>query len=91
MTLRCGFPVAQGQTPSDAGEFHILVSDSIPASPVATNLPSNVFGPYSPAPLGNDLFSTYGTDVALPLIGNFDPPIESAATGRSLGSLDQST
>ena len=80
-------PGRQGQTPSDAGEFHILVSDSIPASPVATNLPSNVFGPYSPAPLGNDLFSTYGTDVALPLIGNFDPPIESAATGRSLGSL----
>lgn len=80
-------PGRQGQTPSDAGEFHILVSDSVPTSPVATNLPSNMFGPYSPAPLGNDLFSTYGTDVALPLIGNFDPPIESAATGRSLGSL----
>lgn len=80
-------PGRQGQTPSDAGEFHILVSDSVPATPAATNLPSNVFGPYSPAPLGNDLFSTFGTNVALPLIGNFDPPIESEGITAPIGSL----
>jgi len=80
-------PGRQGQTPADAGEFHILVSDSVPASPAATNLPSNIFGPYSPAPLGNDLFSTFGTDVALPLIGNFDPPIESEGSNAFVGSL----
>ena len=80
-------PGRQGQTPGDAGEFHILVSDSVPASPAATNLPSNIFGPYSPAPLGNDLFSTFGTDVALPLIGNFDPPIESQGITTPVGSL----
>jgi hypothetical protein len=29
---------------------------------------------FSPAPFGNDLFAEFGDELALPLVGNFDPP-----------------
>ncbi|MGB7324210.1 MAG: dockerin type I domain-containing protein [Rubripirellula sp.] len=68
-------PGREGQLPKDAGEFHFLLSDNVPTVPVVGTLPSNVFDDYSPAPLGNDLISQFGDDFALPLLGNFDPPI----------------
>jgi hypothetical protein len=72
-------PKQEGQLPKESGEFHFLLSDN------AAALPSNVFAPFSPAPLGNDLISQFGDDFALPLLGNFDPPV--AAGGSSVGSL----
>ena len=75
-------PGREGQLPKESGEFHFLVSDRIAA------LPSNVFDPFSPAPLGNDLISQFGDDFALPIIGNFDPPIAEDGSGAtSIGSL----
>ena len=29
---------------------------------------------FSPVPLGNDLFFQFGDELALPVVGNFDPP-----------------
>ncbi|NND99210.1 MAG: CHRD domain-containing protein, partial [Pirellulaceae bacterium] len=69
-------PGRDGQLPEHAGEFHMLVSDNVPLVPDVNTLPSTVFNPFSPSPLGNDLFVQIGDDAALPLIGNFDPPIE---------------
>ena len=80
-------PGREGQLPKDSGEFHILVSDDVPEESVETNLPSDIFGPYSPAPLGNDLYAAFGDDFALPLIGNFDPPVAPEAGQTLLGSL----
>lgn len=79
-------PGREGQLPKDSGEFHFLVSDNVPQNPVATDLPSDVFGPFSPAPLGNDLIAAFGDDFALPLIGNFDPPIETNGGGATLAA-----
>jgi Ca2+-binding RTX toxin-like protein len=68
----------QGVIPEKTGEFFFWVSDT-PAA-----LPSAVFEAYSPAPLGNDLFAHFGNEVALPVFGNFDPPVTpSAASGGS--------
>lgn len=74
-------PGQEGQLPKESGEFHFLLSDT-PAA-----LPSNVFAPFSPAPLGNDLIAQFGDDFALPLIGNFDPPIAADGQEQPGGSL----
>jgi Dockerin type I domain/RTX calcium-binding nonapeptide repeat (4 copies) len=67
----------EGADRSARGEFFFWVSDRVVANP------ANVFNAYSPAPLGNDLFIQYGSDLALPVFGNFDPPVSS-----STGSLN---
>ena len=75
-------PGRKGTGPNDHGEFHFLVSDNPNAA-----LPSNVFGPFSPAPLGNDLEAQFGDDFALPLLGNFDPPVKPTSTTPSAGLM----
>ncbi len=86
-------PGQEGQLPKDSGEFHFLLSDHDPignptANPVIGTGPSVIFDPFSPAPLGNDLISQFGDDFALPLFGNFDPPISNDNSGAAfLGSL----
>ncbi|MEM1070516.1 MAG: dockerin type I domain-containing protein, partial [Planctomycetota bacterium] len=67
-------PDRDGQVPMASGEFHFLVSDRVDDNNAVT-LPSSLFDPYSPEPLGNDLFAQFGDEFALPLIGNFDPPV----------------
>ncbi len=81
-------PKQEGQLPKEAGEFFILVSDGPPAVAPAIANPSPVtFLSYSPAPLGNDLSLQFGDDFALPLFGNFDPPIEITNEPLPVGSL----
>ncbi len=64
-----------GVLPRNAGETFFWVSDQRNANP------ANVFDAFSPAPLGNDLYTQFGDELALPVFGNFDPPVaaESAA------------
>ena len=59
-----------GQPPTEGAEWHFLLSDGTPGQ-----LPSVQFGPFSPAPLGNDISAHFGDEFALPLFGNFDPPV----------------
>jgi Ca2+-binding RTX toxin-like protein len=85
-------PGQEGQLPKNAGEFHILLSDDVPDfgdvdDPVTAIGPSNIFGPFSPAPLGNDLQAQFGDGFALPLVGNFDPPVSGNGGNGVLGSL----
>jgi hypothetical protein len=49
--------------------------------------------PFSPAPLGNDLFAQFGDNFALPIVGNFDPPVakSTAPTVTALAPLLGST
>lgn len=70
-------PHQEGQLPKEAGEFHFLISDNVAANP------SSVFNLFSPAPLGNDLHAQFGDDFALPLFGNFDPPVVGDSGGTS--------
>ncbi len=66
-------PGREGQLPKEAGEFYFLVSDAVPPALTVPGPPT--FLPYSPAPLGNDFSVQFGDDFALPLLGNFDPPV----------------
>jgi hypothetical protein len=70
-----------GMNPENSGEFFLWLSDQVNVNP------ANVFNEYSPDPLGNDLYARFGSDLALPLFGNFDPPITGGGgttTGPSL-------
>ncbi|MEZ6072753.1 MAG: Ig-like domain-containing protein [Pirellulales bacterium] len=41
--------------------------------------------PFSPAPLGNDLFAQFGDIQAIPIVGNFDPPVATGSTNTGGG------
>jgi hypothetical protein len=59
----------EGTLPRNSGEYFFWVSDRVAANP------ANVFDSYSPAPIGNDLSAQFGDELALPVFGNFDPPV----------------
>ncbi len=85
-------PGRDGQLPKEAGEWYFLISDQVDWYPddewVRIALPSAIFDPYSPAPLGNDLFAQFGDEFALPLFGNFDPPVTSdGGDGTFVGAM----
>ena len=61
----------QGVLPEEQGEFFFWVSDD------DTAVASDNFDSYSPSPLGNDLYTPWGDEFALPIFGNFDPPVSS--------------
>ncbi len=68
----------QGTLPRDAAEYFFWVSDRFAANP------ANVFDAYSPDPLGNDLFAQFGDELALPIFGNFDPPLDNSAQEENI-------
>lgn len=41
--------------------------------------------PFSPAPLGQDLFAQFGDVQAIPIVGNFDPPVAGASSNNDGG------
>lgn len=46
---------------------------------------------FSPDPLGNDLFSHFGSNLGLPLVGNFDPPVADSASAQATAVAPQNT
>ncbi len=65
-------------------EWYFLVSDdSLQEDSGALPLASPLFTPYSPDPLGNDLFANFGDRHALPIFGNFDPPVAEDLPGTA--------
>jgi hypothetical protein len=69
----------QGSPTPNIAEWYFLVSDH-----PGQYLPSKIFDPYAPSPLGNDLFAQFGDYFSLPIMGNFDPPVGSGSDGASL-------
>lgn len=78
-------PGREGILPKEAGEFMMLLSDR------AGDGPSEIFDTYSPAPLGNDRFGQFGDEFALPVFGNFDPPVQPNDSGDPPPSLTNSS
>ena len=61
-----------GQTPSDTSEWYFLISNAALQNDGTVAALNHQF---SPDPLGNDLFAQFGSNLGLPLVGNFDPPV----------------
>lgn len=65
--------------PSQPADFRILISDRTGA------VPSAIFEPYAPTPLGNDISFEFGDKTELPVFGNFDPPVAAVVGGGDTG------
>jgi hypothetical protein len=89
-------PDRSGITPQEGGEWFFLISHGTPlvnkdaagnilmfpdtrleAHPVMDSLVI----PFTPVPFGHDIHAQFGNEFAIPLVGNFDPPV--APTGGS--------
>jgi hypothetical protein len=70
-------PDRSGATPVELAEWYILTSGNEPLvnriqNSKATGRPTIHF---TPRPFGNDLYAQFGDNFALPVVGNFDPPV----------------
>lgn len=79
-------PNRDGSVPAGIAEFFIFQSDlqaAVPGTAAALN------HQFSPKPLGIDLYAQFGTNVSIPLVGNFDPPVANT-DGSSPGGTPES-
>jgi hypothetical protein len=44
--------------------------------------------PFSPVPFGFDLFAEFGDELALPIVGNFDPPVSAQPAAEPAATMD---
>ncbi len=76
-----------GTTPSDGAEIFFLMSNDLPTTPGGTPPQPHSIDllnhPFSPSPLGGDLYAQFGDEFATPIVGNFDPPISAAVRSGS--------
>lgn len=76
-------PRTSASYPAGIGEWYFLLSNDfasvgVPAVHTAGSI-SKLNHPYSPKPLGYDIFADFGDERALPIVGNFDPPVTAKA------------
>ena len=70
-------PRNSAQSNRPIAEWYFLVSGdpSIAARNAAAGMANLVDHPFEPVPFGNDLYAEFGDELALPIVGNFDPPV----------------
>ncbi len=83
-------PDRSGVLPRSAGEWQFLISNG--ASLLDRIEVDAINGedmiPYTPVPFGPDMFAQFGDDYALPVVGNFDPPVAGGTGGSDpIGNL----
>jgi hypothetical protein len=82
-------PDRGGVTPTDTAEWYFLVSHG---AAITTRLTTDVLNPsgrvirFNPSPFGHDIFAQFGNRLALPLVGNFDPPLSAPGAATAGGS-----
>ncbi|NLS94597.1 MAG: hypothetical protein GXX96_20775 [Planctomycetaceae bacterium] len=81
-------PDRAGMTPGEGCEWYILVSDGASVlDRMVWNADLDVWAvEFTPVPFGPDLFMQFGDEYAMPLLGNFDPPV-AASDGADTGVL----
>lgn len=93
-------PDRSGVLPRNSGEWQFLVSED-PANPgVSMSVLDRIdVDPisgknrvsFTPVPFGPDMFAQFGDDYALPVVGNFDPPVAGSSGGGAGDGSDGST
>lgn len=78
-------PDRSGVTPEEGAEWYMLVSDGASLfDRIVFNTDLGVSEiQFTPVPFGPDLFMQFGEDYAMPLLGNFDPPVTSSGGEES--------
>ncbi len=57
------------------GEWYFFVSDEAAGDDDNYGTVNAIYQEFSIYPLGNDIFAQFGDEFALPIVGNFDPPV----------------
>jgi len=79
-------PDRTGQIVNTTGEFYFLVSggQSVLNRIVIDPIKGYPKIDFTPKPFGNDLYIAFGNQYALPVVGNFDPPVTPMSTTSSV-------
>ena len=82
-------PDRSGATPWEMGEWYFLLSNDLDGTKRIEGQVNTLDHHFSPIPLGDDLFAQFGDEFAVPIVGNFDPPVagESVASDPAVVSL----
>lgn len=79
-------PDRAGQNPQEAAEWYFLVSNDPTgavrhsgAGFVGQTRVNTLDHAFKPVPFGKDTYAAYGDEFALPIVGNFDPPINGSS------------
>jgi len=68
-------PRNSSATPRPQSEWYFKLSDDIAGNKRVTGSATTLNHPFTPVPFGDDLYAEFGDELALPIIGNFDPPV----------------
>jgi hypothetical protein len=86
-------PDRAGATPAEISEWYFLISErEIDDGDGEVAVQSNggpvaaLNHPFTPIPFGEDIYAKFGDEYAMPLVGNFDPPVTVAESVVSVGS-----
>ncbi len=74
-------PDGSGATGTSASEWYWFVSNFVEPTPGTVTVFSSPGRKFTQTPLGNDIFAKFGNTYAMPIVGNFDPPL-SVQSGR---------
>jgi hypothetical protein len=77
-------PDRSGQPPAEAADWYFLISNN-GASLFTRVVPDDDRGlptiEFTPQPFAADIFAQFGDEFALPVVGNFDPPVGPLSSG----------
>lgn len=68
-------PRDSAQLPRAGAEWFFLISADPSGEGRVAGTINTLDHPYEPVPFGNDLYAEFGDERALPIVGNFDPPV----------------
>lgn len=68
-------PGRSTQPPNEASEWFFLISNDFSGTQRQIGQVVTLNHPFQESPLGPDLYAQWGDEFAIPLVGNFDPPV----------------
>lgn len=80
-------PRNSSATPPRQSEWYFLISDDHASTKRVTGSAVTLNHPFTTVPFGKDLYAEFGDDLALPIVGNFDPPV-AAQSVNPQGGMD---
>ncbi|MEX0643359.1 MAG: hypothetical protein WD468_11690, partial [Pirellulales bacterium] len=74
--------------PQGVAQWYFLISNDfsspgVPAAHTAGSI-AKINHAFTTTPFGKDIFTEFGDQLSLPIVGNFDPPVAATAPGSSL-------
>jgi subtilisin-like proprotein convertase family protein len=83
-------PRTSASPPRTIAEWYFWISNDYTANNRIFGTINTLDHAFTVVPFGNDIFAEFGDERALPIVGNFDPPV-SAAASSSTASASNST